>query len=128
MTLAEKIDKCGLRALVLLAFWLIVGETGVPMPSKIIASFSAAMCAIGCIDSLWGKKESANETRRRVPLLPRLKELARAALTRKNARRFMIVALLLLVFAFVVPVPVWYYVMIAVNLVLVCLCLAAGKT
>ena len=128
MTVAEKIDKCGLRALVLLAFWLIVGETGAAMPAKIIASFSAAMCVIGCVEKIWGKKESTAAANRRAPLKPRLKELARAALTRKNARRFLTVALILLVFSLFVSVPVWYYVMIGVNVVIVCLCLAVGKT
>lgn len=125
MSLAEKIDICGLRALVLLAVWLIIGETGVALPAKIVSSFAAAMCLIGFIDSVWGRKETANEPRRRAPLLPRLKEIARAALTRKNARRFMIVSLILLVFSFFVGVSVWYYVMIAVNIALVCLCLAS---
>lgn len=127
MTLADKIDRCGFRALVLLAFWLIASRLGASTAEKIVVTFSASMCVIGCLESMHGKKEiPAAEQAHRAPLMPRLKELARAALTRKNARRFMTVALLLLVFSLFVAVPVWYYVMIAVNIVIVCLCLAAG--
>lgn len=127
MTLADKIDRCGFRALVLLAFWLIASRLGTSMAEKIIVTFAASLCVIGCLERVRGKKEMpAAEATHRAPLMPRIKELARAALTRKNARRFMTVALLLLVFSLFVAVPVWYYVMIAVNVVIVCLCLAAG--
>lgn len=126
MTLAEKIDKCGLRTLILLLFWLIFGKLGVPVDAMIVATFASAMCVVGAAESLRGKRETVSAPVHRVPLAPRIKEAARAALTRKNARRFALVALTLLVFSLFVTVPVWYYIMIGLNIALVCLCFAAS--
>lgn len=127
MLMAETIDRCGLRFLILAAWWVILAGTGAPTAARVLASFAAAMCTVGLTDRLPGRKRAEKaEKKDKAPLAVRLKKFAASALTRRNARRFMTTALILLLFSFVVGVPVWYYVLIAINVALTVACFAAG--
>lgn len=125
MTFAERIDRCGLRILIMLLCWMITGSFGALPPAHIVAAAGAALCIAGILECFF--LPSPRLRAATPPLSVRVKELAHAALTRANARRFMTVALILTVPTFFLPVAVWYYVVIAVNVGLTVLCLAFGK-
>lgn len=126
MALKDTIDKCGMRVLILLVCWVVLGSFGSPTYIHILSSVGAALCIIGVTEILWSGDRKRDKVSK-PPISYRLREFARAALTRQNARRFMIVALILFGFSFFIPFAVWYYVIIGVNVILTVLCLAFGR-
>ncbi len=120
--MADFIDKCGLKLLILLAWWILLSQIGVALAPKVLASFSAAMCTVGAIGI---KPAPATERKPKEKFGTKLKAVFKAALTRQNARRFAITALILLVFSFFVGYPVLFYVGAVVNIALTVACFAA---
>lgn len=125
MALKDVIDRCGMRVLILLICWVGLGSFGAPAYVHILSSVGAALCVVGMTEAFLPSREKRSAYK--PPVSFRLREFARAALSRDNARRFMIVALILLGFSFFIPFSVWYYVLIGVNVLATVLCLAFGN-
>ncbi len=120
--MADFIDKCGLKLLILLAWWILLTKIGVAAAPKVLASFSAAMCTVGII-GIKPKPAEAKKPKERLKV--RLKKIFGQALTRKNARRFVLTALILFGFSFFVAYPVIFYIGAVVNIALTVACLSA---
>lgn len=116
-------DICGLRLLIFLVCYMITGIDSPPAALHIIAAAAAALAAAGAVRDLIVRDASPRSAKER----PNVTETIRSALSGKNARRFVIAALILAVLSFVIPFPVPYVVGACVCTLLAVVCLARRR-
>ena len=120
MNASTFIDRCGLRLLVLIACFAIVNTAVRYAPLRVFAASAAAVAAAGALDALLPRPPA--------PVTARsfsLKSFLRSALTRSNAKRFIVAALILSVAAFFLPFRVPYIVAACVLTAVAVVCLAS---
>ena len=123
MKTGEIIDRYGIRLLVLIVAWLAVGRLGTEGADRVLSAVGIALCAAGALDAL---APPARKSEKRAPARPKLRAFAAAALTRRNAGRFMAAALFLFGIGLVFPSP-YFLVVAGANVVLAFLCLVVKR-